>query len=235
MNKRNIAGLPRLHTQRYPDQFGAHLVERRGLGIHRHIAACINPLQPDLQGAGIRHFLIGLRIKRHRLGDHRNRRFDLGRFRPQTIRNPLHNRAKFHLGQKRQQVLGHRIPDLQTVQIKRQHHLAIQTDQALGKLDLRAVLDQAFAALGLLDLAGAVQQCLQITIFIDQKRRRLDPDPRRSWHVIHTIARQCLHIDNTLGLHPELFNHTVAIYALVLHRVQHFNTVANQLHQVLVG
>ncbi len=103
-----------------------------------------------------------------------------------------------------------------------------------GKFDLRTVVDQGLAAFGLFDLARAVQKGFQIAVFVDQKSCGFQANPRRARHVIDTIARERLHIDDTFRADAEFLDHAVAVDAFVLHRVEHFDTAADQLHEVLV-
>ena len=95
--------------------------------------------------------------------------------------------------------------------------------------------DQAFAALRLLDLAGARQQRFQIAIGVDQLSRGLDADARHARHIVDTVARQRLDMDHLAGFDAELLQHLGIADALVLHGVQHRHAFADQLHQVLVG
>ena len=234
MAHRNVTGLPRRHTQRYADQFGAHFVQTGSLGIHRHQPAFVNPVNPDLQGRGISDAFIPL--KRHRYSHSRSsHRFHHHRGRhPKLIRQPLGHSAEFHQVQEPEQRLWHRIADLKAVQPEIQFHMAIQRHQLARQQNLCHVIDQSLAALFLLDLARAGQQRIQIAVFVNQQGSSLDPDPRRTGHVIHAIPGQCLHIHHPLWPDAELFNHPIAVDALVLHRVEHFDAIADQLHHVLV-
>ena len=71
-------------------------------------------------------------------------------------------------------------------------------------------LDQLLAALGLLDLAGARQQRVEVAVLVDQLGRRLDADARHARHVVDRIAGQRLHVDDLVGRHAELLHHLVA-------------------------
>ena len=51
--ERDIAGRPGLHGQRHADQFGPHLVEARGFGVHRDPAARVRPVDPCTQRSGV--------------------------------------------------------------------------------------------------------------------------------------------------------------------------------------
>ena len=95
--------------------------------------------------------------------------------------------------------------------------------------------DQAFAPLGLLDLAGLGQQRLKIAVSVDQLGRGLDADPRHAGHIVHTVAGKRLDMDDLAGIDAELFHHLGIADALVLHGVQQRHAFADQLHQVLVA
>ena len=239
MGQRDITGLPRLDTQRDANKIGNHLVQAGGFGIHRHIATFTNTVDPDLKGRRIAHAFIGVRVKanlfrcRH-FGRGWGRGLDHGGFNAQLFSNAFRDRAELHFAKKAQENLWIRIAHFQIIKTKVQRHVAIKLHELLGHLNLRAVLDQRFAPLGLFDLTRTVQQAFQITVFIDQKCRCLDPDPRRTRHIVHAITGQSLYVDHAVGAHAELLNDTVTVDTFVLHRVKHFDTVANQLHQVLI-
>ena len=96
------------------------------------------------------------------------------------------------------------------------------------------MVDQGLAALGLFDLARAFKQRIKIAIFVNQQRGGLDPDSGCARHVIDGIAGQGLHINHTVGEHAEFLEHAITVDAFVLHRIQHFDAAADQLHQILV-
>ena len=81
------------------------------------------------------------------------------------------------------------------------------------------MLDQGFAALGLFDFAGAVEELFEGSVFIYQERGGLDTDAGRAGNVINRIACECLNIDNALGINPKLLMHAVAVDAAVFHCV----------------
>jgi hypothetical protein len=90
------------------------------------------------------------------------------------------------------------------------------------------MLDQGLAALGLLDLFGAVQQLFERAVFVDQKGRGLDPDAGRAGDVVDAVTRQRLHIDHAVGADAEFLLHALDVDGAVLHRVEHFDTAAHQ-------
>ncbi len=65
-------------------------------------------------------------------------------------------------------------------------------------------LGQRLAALGLLDLAGAREQRIEIAIFIDELRGGLDADAFRARHIVGGIARERLHVDDLVRRHAEI-------------------------------
>ena len=116
-----------------------------------------------------------------------------------------------------------------------ERHVVLQRHELARDARLLGELDQLLAALGLLDLAGARQQRIEIAVFVDQLGRRLDADARHARHVVGRIAGQRLHVDDLVGRHAELLDHLVAADRLGLHGVEHDDAGAHQLHQVLVG
>ena len=126
-------------------------------------------------------------------------------------------------------------------------HVPIQGDELLrhaNELDgLR--IGQRFAALGLLDLARAREQRLEIPIFGDELRRGLEPDARRARHVVGRIAGERLDVDHPVRADAEIFLDLVRTEAPLLARagdaglagsgVVHRHARLDELHQVLVG
>ena len=106
----------------------------------------------------------------------------------------------------------------------------------LRDADLVGIVDQGLAALVLLDLARAGQQRFQIAVFLDQQRGGLDADARRARHVVdaESPASACTSTTRS-GRTPNFSSTSATPMALVLHRVEHLDPVAHQLHQVLVG
>ena len=240
MRERHIAGLPGHHAEADADQIGDHLVETGGLGIHRDIAVFANEVDPLLQGLGVAHGGIFGTVKARRFGQfQRGGRgggcFGDGRgLAAQLVGHTLGQGAELHLGEEAQERFGVRVAHFQIVEGEVQLHVAIQLHKAFGHLDLLALLDQGLAALGLFDLLGAVQQILQRAELVDQQRGGLDADAGRAGHVVDRVARKRLHIHHPVGPDAEFLSHAVAVDAFVLHRVEHLDPVANQLHQVLV-
>ncbi len=113
-------------------------------------------------------------------------------------------------------------------------HVVLQGHQLQRDPRLVREFQQVLAALVLFDLAGARQQGFEITVLVDQQRRRLHPDARHPRHVVDRIAGQRLYLDDLLGPDAEALDHLGRADAAVLHLVEHRDLVVDQLHQVLV-
>ena len=97
------------------------------------------------------------------------------------------------------------------------------------------MIQQSRAPFGLLDLTRAGQQRVKVAIFLDQQCCGLEPDAGRAGHVVDAVPGQALHIDHTGRINAKLFKHLVRADGLVLHRIEHVDAGADQLHQILVG
>ena len=159
----------------------------------------------------------------------------LGRVDLQTLGHPFGQGAELHLIEETHHRLGLGVLQLKAVQGDIQGHVTIELHQTARDADLFGIVEQGFAPLGLLDLARAGQERIQIAVFLDQQGGGFQPDPRRARHVVDRISGQGLHIDHAVGGDAELFEHLIKADALVLHRVKHIDAVTDQLHQVLVG
>ena len=238
MDERDVAGLARFDTERNADKLRDHIVQPGGLCIDGDIAEFVDTVDPGLQRGCITDVFIELCVKGH---IRRGRGIcsdrclgDGGGLFPKHLGHTFGQGAKLHLGQKAQQLICIRVAHLKILKGEVQRRVLVQLDQITGQADLVGMVDQGLAPLGLLDLARALQQRIEITIFVDQQSRSLDPDPGCPGDVIDRVARQRLHIHHTIGIDAEFLEHTVAVDALVFHRIQHFNTAADQLHQILV-
>ena len=69
---------------------------------------------------------------------------------------------------------------------------------------------------------------------VDQLRRGLDADARHARHVVGGIAGQRLHVDHLVGRDAEFLEHLGRADRPILHRIEHCDAVADQLHQILV-
>ena len=118
----------------------------------------------------------------------------------------------------------------------RHRHIVIERHELERDARILGILDQRLAALGLFDLARALQQRFEIAIGVDQFGRRLDADAAHARHIVGGVAGQRLHLDHLGRRHAEFLHHLGRADALVLHRVEQFDlAVDHQLHQVLVG
>ena len=63
-------------------------------------------------------------------------------------------------------------------------HFFFQRHQPSGYARLVGLFDQPFAALGLFDVCSIGQHTIQIAVFVDQQRRRFDPNAFDTGHVI---------------------------------------------------
>ena len=119
--------------------------------------------------------------------------------------------------------------------------VAHQRDELLREADeLDAVrVGQRLAPLRLLDLAGAREQRIEIAVFADQLRRRLDADARRAGHVVGRIAGERLDVDDLVGAEAEIIDDLgradAPLLAVAGSGVEHRDAGPDELHQVLVG
>jgi len=97
------------------------------------------------------------------------------------------------------------------------------------------MLEEVLSALGLLDLLGPGQQRVEVAVLVDQLGGGLHADAGHARHVVGGIARQRLHLDDLVRADAKTLDHFVMADPPVLHRVEHADLVAHQLHQVLVG
>jgi len=65
-----------------------------------------------------------------------------------------------------------------------QRHILVQCDELLRQPRLVGILDQRLAAFLLLDLGGAGKQRLQVAVFLDELRRRLDADAGHARYIV---------------------------------------------------
>ena len=114
-------------------------------------------------------------------------------------------------------------------------HVLLEANEIARDARLVGELDELFAALGLLDLAGARQERVEVAVLVDQLGRRLDADARHAGDVVGRIAGQRLHVDDLVGRYAELLQHLVAAELLRLHGVEHDDAGPHELHQILVG
>ena len=241
VDQRNVASLPRLDGERDADQLCRHFIETRRFSIDRDIADLVNPVEPDAQRFGVADLLVFGGVKRHishlrRIGHGGGGGFRNGRgFTAQHLGYAFRQGAEFHFGQEAEQAVRIGVAHFEIVDGKVDRRIFVEQDKAAAQANLLGMVDEGLAAFGLLDLFGTFQERVQIAKFIDQQRRRLDPDAGRAGHVVNRIARQRLYVHDAVGVDTELLEHPIAVDGLVLHRIQHFHAVADELHQILVG
>ena len=247
VTQRDVAGAARLNTERNANQFGAHFVKAGGFCINGHMATFANGGNPAVKGVGIAHGLVGRMVKRQVCGMKiiRTNKFRLPRSRGcvfwhwqrhlQAGRHPLCQGAKFHQVQETKQGFRLRLRHLKAFQREIERHVAIKRNQPFGNTDQLGIAHQRLAAFGLRNFPRPRQQRFQIAEFLDQQGGGLDANARRARHVINRIPGQRLHIDHAVRGYPEFLKHLIRADAFQLHRVEHFNAVADQLHQVFVG
>ncbi len=192
-----------------------------------------------MQRICIGNLLIFLGIKRHviglrRIGQGRGCLSNHRRFAAQNLCHPLGQGAELHLGKEPKQCIRVRVAHFEIIQGEIQRCVFVQQHQPPGQADLFCVLNQGLAALGLFDLFSAGEQSFKIAIFVDQQGGSFDPDPRGAGNIIDRISCERLHINNAFGKHAKFFKHAIAVDGFVLHGVQHFDAVPDQLHHVFV-
>ena len=244
MAQGDVAGLTGFDAKRDTDQFGAHLIQTGGFGIHGDIAARIDPVEPKLQRLCAGHAFIGGMVEGQGCGGFHSvacligGRGQFGRRRGgdiQAVGHAAGEGPKLHLIEKAQKGFGLRFLYLKAFQREIQRCVAIQRHKAARDADLVGVVQQRLAAFGLLDFPRAGEKRFQIAVFLNKKGGGLDADPRCARHVIHRIPRKRLDIDHTVGADAEFLEHLLRADQLVLHRVEHAYAIADQLHKILVG
>ena len=160
---------------------------------------------------------------------------DFGGVGAAKIGNPADERVEFHGLEEGNEAFRVGIVDRDVGKRHRQRYIDIERDQPLRQPRLVGILDQAFAAFLLLDLAGAGEQGFQVAIFADELRRGLDADAGNARDVVGRIPDQRLDLDHLVGRNAEFFHDLGGTDAAVLHGVIHGDAVIDELHQVFVG
>ena len=251
----NVTGLPRRHSQRDTAQPCLLRIQRSGFGINAdqsqgcgagnpgiqlfgrcdsEISAMING-RPDggIFGACVdfRQFYFQVR----RRGDGRGGGDGVHIADLEMRCNALNDGSEFHRLQEGDQFRGVGLVHRKFGRLFFQRHLVVQGHQPERNAGIVGVFDDGFAALVLLDLAGALQKRFDVAIGIYQFRRGLDPDSPHARHVVTRVAGQGLDLDHLVRGHAKLLEHFGGRDALVLHGVEQFDlAVDHQLHQVLV-
>ena len=84
------------------------------------------------------------------------------------------------------------------------------------------------------NLRCAREQRFEIAIFIDQLRCGFNADTRHSGNIINTIASQGLNINDLVGRDAKFFENFINADTTIFHRVEHGDTITNELHEILV-
>ncbi len=246
--ERNVGCLARTDAKAHPHEIRRHLVKPGGLGVDRHNAAIEDARHPVAQRGRVADHRIGPPVDRRQRwrrrtaalrpiaggGRRRPRRLDHRRLHAHLRRDAPGQRAELHLTEEVEQHLRIGFAHSQRVERLRDRRVAPERHQLARQPDLVGEVDQGLAALGLGDFLGPGQQSVEIAELVDQQRRRLHPDPGRARNVVDAVAGQRLHVHHMLGADPELLDHLLGADAAVLHDVEHLDTAAHQLHQVLV-
>ena len=247
MTKRDVAGLARFGGEGNADKLRLHLVQRGGFGVHRDLAPHIGGGDPCLQRLRVAHDFIGGMVDGARRLGARLRlrpggRGDLLRFwrlNARRLGDATGEGVEFHVAQESDEGFGIHLVQLQPVIIGQVRHVIVQDDELLRNADQLCILNEALAALRLLDLLSPRQQRFQIAVFVDQQRRRLDPDPRRARHIVHAVPGEGLYIHHPLRPDAEFFMDLSKADFLAFHQIGHSDParpfLIDQLHQVLVG
>ena len=162
-------------------------------------------------------------------------RVDLAGVGARIFRNTAHQRVEFHRLQKRDQALVIGLVHGEVADRDVELDLIVQRDELFRQPRLFSVVDQRLPALLLFDLRGALKQRFEIAEFADELRRGFHADAGHARHVVGRIADQRLYLNDFVRRHAELFHHLGAADLLVLHRIEHGDAIADELHQILVG
>ncbi len=246
----DVGRVTRLDGEADADEFGLHLIEARRFGIDRDPAGGVGLVDPRLKlgGGGDAGVILRVEGQVGRAGKagvggvvRQAARGgglgfgDGGNLDAQLLGHAAGDGAKFHLREEIEEVGRDRLLHLQRVEVVAEVHLAIEADELLREADLVGMVDQHLPALRLLDLFSTFKKRFEVAVFVDEKSRGLDADAGRAGDVVDAVAGQRLHVDDALGVDAELLEYALAIDAGVLHRVEHLDPVADELHQVLVG
>jgi hypothetical protein len=116
-----------------------------------------------------------------------------------------------------------------------ERHVGAQFDELTGNTRQFGIGDDVFAALDLLDLAGAGEQRFEIAELFQQLGCGLRADARNTGHVVGRIAGHRLQVDHLFRRHAPFLDDLGNADLLVLHRSYICTFGSDELHQVLVG
>ena len=248
MGQRHIAGDAGLQRQGDADQLGQHGIVRGGDGIEGDGADPPRTRDPFIEAGDIldQHigmgalepggqWLVGLAHSDRRWRPRLGRLQRIGGGHRQAGFHPGQSGAELIEGEEGEQHIRHELAPDEILERGRQSHIVPEAHQLAAGAGERGIGDQRLAALRLLDLAGAVEQGVEIAIGIDQLRRRLDADAGHPRHIVGRIPGQGLDIHDLVRPDAELLPDLGLADAPVLDRVQHGDIAADELHQILVG
>ncbi|CAM3254884.1 hypothetical protein SPAN111604_13365 [Sphingomonas antarctica] len=239
MRQRHVTRLARRDAQRKADQPRGARIQPVGFGIDRHRAQFGRARDPVIEPVEIGDAFIRVEVER---------RLRLGRVLGPGCRRATRHAAAGLPAQPRQQCpkpvmlekfaqrrLGQPL-QFEPVDVgQRLVRIAAQLDQLAAQPRHVGMIDQRLLQLGLGDPVGARQHRRQVTIFDDQLRRGLRPDPRHPRHIVHAIPHQREDIAQPLRPHAELFHDMLGAQPPVVHRVVQIDARFYELHQILVG
>ena len=233
MAEGDVAGLARRGGEREAHETGALRHTCRPERLQRQHAALARLLRPVSERVRVRHQRVGGGERGRLLG----LRLLLGQPGLSVIGvEPRSDRPEAVLLEEGAERTLLRLTACERFQRHRQRCIPPQRHELAGETRHLGMLDQVLAALGLLDLFGAFQQPVEVTIVVDELRRRLDADAGHARHVVGAVARQRLHVNHPLRIDAEAIKHLFRADLAVLEVVVHDYRVAfDELHQVLVG
>ena len=251
MADRDIAGLAGGGGERDAADAGLHRVGTVGGDVQGERAGLVGGGDKRRQRVEVADHAIGRRVHRRHVADGagrpalgrllgmRGRRGGgLGRAHrgrgAQRRRDAVRQRAELHRDEEAEQrVLVGRV-ELELVQRVLDGDVLLQRDEVAAEADLVGVVQKRLAALGLSDFLGAGQQRVEVAVLADELGGGLDADAGRAGDVVDRVAGQRLDVDDAVRADAELLAHLVRADGGVLHRVEHLDAAADELHQVLV-
>ena len=235
---RDVTGLIRPQRQRNPHQIGADHIKAVGFGVDADFAGGCDPRDPVGQRSAIGDGAVSVAIDwgivhvRRSMRHGRQNRAFLG----DMLAHAPGDGVEFHVLQECEQRGVTEIAHSQRLQRRFNRNVILERHQQLGHADLRDIVLDRFAALGLFDFAGPRDDGLQIAKHANQLGGGFRPDARRAGHIVDAVAHQGLDIDHLVGRDAELFLHGLQAKRLGLHRVKELDLAGHdQLHQILVG
>ena len=216
--KRDVAGHYRASGNGNADQRRAH--RRRAVGDHLHA----EPLR-DAQLLDQRGELVGGSDQRVILRHRRSGRREFG-----------HQRAEAEPREQLITALARGTAIAKRLDVERHLHVGADGHQHLALPRLVGVLEQAFAILLLLDLAGMFQQRIERPVLRDQFACALVANAGHALDIVAGVAHQRQHVDHLRRRHAKLLHHALGVEpgALVFWVID-LDHVVDELEEVLVA